>query len=360
MKKNKRIGIFFTGGLDSTYLVYKNLVEGNSVVLYYTILKNNVNKTKIELFTRDKLYNLFKVDFEKISYKDEYCLNEYNLKGFDNFDLLQIPIWIFDAVVNNLQNEVDEIQIGYIMNDCAISYLNEIKKVYNSFNKLTNKKLIPFTFPLSKISKSTIINLLPEKYLKEVWTCEIDNFNFSFNYNDLDKNLPCGKCVPCKNYERLVEDNYDKFRTKIPKLVKQIKEEYESDIIPSNKYSKNQIIESNENLITYDKENPVIIGNKLYSKDFPNDEIIEDELCTICNKKLLISEIKRGTCYNCKNKENVCYICANKDIMDGECEICNKFYCEEHKANYTIHNQIDFNCCKYCEEKRKEWQNNDV
>ena len=69
MKKNKRIGIFFTGGLDSTYLVYKNLVEGNSVVLYYTILKNNVNKNQEHIAGIFLFQNLKKFE---ISHKNEF------------------------------------------------------------------------------------------------------------------------------------------------------------------------------------------------------------------------------------------------------------------------------------------------
>ena len=49
-----------------------------------------------------------------------------------------------------------------------------------------------------------------------------------------------------------------------------------------------------------------------------------------------------------------CFACGefNKEI--NQCEICGQSYCEKHKSNFSIHNQIDFNCCEECQINRKQ------
>ena len=44
----KTVGVLFTSGLDSTYLVYKNLEEGNNVILLY--INRNIIKGAAFIF----------------------------------------------------------------------------------------------------------------------------------------------------------------------------------------------------------------------------------------------------------------------------------------------------------------------
>lgn len=46
--------------------------------------------------------------------------------------------------------------------------------------------------------------------------------------------------------------------------------------------------------------------------------------------------------------EEVCYFCGKEAL--AECDECGEFYCEDCKANYNQFTQIDWNCCKKCEE----------
>lgn len=45
---SKKVAILFSGGLDSTYLVWKNLKEGNVVLPIYVEIENNEVKTTME------------------------------------------------------------------------------------------------------------------------------------------------------------------------------------------------------------------------------------------------------------------------------------------------------------------------
>ena len=45
---SKKVGVLFSSGLDSTYLVWKNLKDGNTVVPIYIEIENNKRKTILE------------------------------------------------------------------------------------------------------------------------------------------------------------------------------------------------------------------------------------------------------------------------------------------------------------------------
>ena len=59
----KKIAISFSGGLDSTYLMWKNLKDGHEVHPFYVEVGNNVNKRDVELCVIKLMLEDFKKDF---------------------------------------------------------------------------------------------------------------------------------------------------------------------------------------------------------------------------------------------------------------------------------------------------------
>jgi len=55
----KKVAVLFSGGLDSTYLVWKNLNEGNIVYPIYIEIENNITKTILEKNRIELLYKEF-------------------------------------------------------------------------------------------------------------------------------------------------------------------------------------------------------------------------------------------------------------------------------------------------------------
>ena len=64
-KEPKKVALLFSGGLDSTYLMYKNLEEGNIVYPYYIEVKNNEKKTELELNRSNLIVDVFKKNYNK-------------------------------------------------------------------------------------------------------------------------------------------------------------------------------------------------------------------------------------------------------------------------------------------------------
>ena len=99
--KNKRVGVLFSGGLDSTYLVWKNLKDGNTVVPIYIEIGNNKIKTILEKNRIELLHTKFREEFNdekpysECQLKDiqyaltvDVCVNEESLY------FRQIPVWL--------------------------------------------------------------------------------------------------------------------------------------------------------------------------------------------------------------------------------------------------------------------------
>lgn len=177
-----KIFILWSGGLDSTYLVYNMLSRGYEVIAAYTELKNNKEKTIKERAATEKLSKIFQQNFKDFTFKETLATYEIVDGDTSNLYFHQIPIWINSLLY---AGPVSQVQIGYVMGDDAISYMSEIKKIYNSYKEIARPfpKLI---FPLSKWSKVDIIKNLPEVYLKEVSFCESTTSDV------------CGDCKPCR------------------------------------------------------------------------------------------------------------------------------------------------------------------
>ena len=135
-----KIGILFSSGLDSTMLVYKALKEGHKVQPLYIELKNNDIKTAAELWHIEKLISLFKEEFGYDNISDVHYPAKIELNGAGTINLVQPPLWVLGLAYSQEIN-VDEYQIGYVTGDCAISYLDDIKALYDSYKWFSREPL---------------------------------------------------------------------------------------------------------------------------------------------------------------------------------------------------------------------------
>lgn len=217
MKINKKVGVLYTSGLDSTYLVYKNLKEGNLVSPFYVEFKNNSDKTKAEKYNTSKQHELLKDEFGDFlcPLRDILALHihEYNYTTA----LVQAPVWIYAAQF--IQSyDLDEIQIAYVMNDDAISYLDDLQTLYKAYHALSHgeKEQIPLAFPLVKTSKKQILDGLPVKYRKHLWSCELPQ---SVGTEEEPRYVPCnGECHPCRRYRYIEQEFGGNYSSEYPAL----------------------------------------------------------------------------------------------------------------------------------------------
>lgn len=195
----KKIGVLFSGGLDSTYLIRKNLKEGNEVHPIYIEIENNRSKTILEKnrmeLIWDKLSKEFNNDGNLLCKINNALKVEVNSHG-GGLMFKQIPIWLFGALFQQGKH-LDEIHIGYVMNDDAISYIDDILKIYKSYQIIVDDKLIPLKFPLIKMDKCRMASKLGLEYVRLTYSCEDPRIVGSEDAEVIDYE-PCCSCPACK------------------------------------------------------------------------------------------------------------------------------------------------------------------
>lgn len=190
--KYNTIYVLWSGGLDSTYLIQHVLKNPkNKVIAGYVEIINNKYKTKSE---KDAIQKM--IPFFKEIYKDRFQFLDTVLRTEVIFNsnwigLVQMPIWM-STIMSTTPSDVDQIAIGYVMNDCAISYLNDFSSLIKKYGKLSSygqKQFPKVIFPLSKFDKDMISNDIVAELSQHVVWCENPHFE-TFK--------PCGRCIPCK------------------------------------------------------------------------------------------------------------------------------------------------------------------
>ena len=202
----KRIAVLFSGGLDSTYLVWKNLKEGNEVIPIYVEIENNETKSIIEKNRVKLLRTEFAKEFnaERRLMRDvEFAIKVSVHANEGSLYFKQVPIWLFSAVFLQGMDSVDEIQIGYVSNDDAISYLDDIQNIYKSYQTVS-EPMKPLVFPLTKKKKYDMAHELPKQYRDLIFSCENARIIGSKDA-EIIKYEACCECVPCKH---IIADEY--------------------------------------------------------------------------------------------------------------------------------------------------------
>ena len=198
----KKVAVLFSGGLDSTFLIWKNLKDGNEVFPIYIKIENNKIKTILEKNRINLLYNKFFKEFESNINEIQYVVN-VGIKGSEDcLYFKQMPIWIFSLMFMQSM-EVDEIQIGYVSNDDAISYLDDIQNIYKSYQAIC-EPMKPLVFPLTKWKKYAIFQDLPKQYRDLIISCE----NAKIIGDKKRKIIQYEPCCDCGSCKTIIKNNY--------------------------------------------------------------------------------------------------------------------------------------------------------
>lgn len=184
----------FSGGLDSTTLVYRALEKKEEVKLCYISIKNNSSKTQIETQQRAKIINLFREKYN-CYIRDESGI-EIDIQSNNMVSLPQVPVWIM-GLLYSIDSSITEVRMGYCMNDDAVSFVEDIKKIWRSYQAISDSKLPKLTFPLLKRSKVQHVGELSENIFQETFFCENPNVFKVLTTNE-DAWEDCGNCGACK------------------------------------------------------------------------------------------------------------------------------------------------------------------
>lgn len=187
----KRVLIPWSGGADSTYLILKNLKEGNHVTAFGVRLENNPNQSDREFKSRKIISDFFYKNYPS-NFDYKLFVGRIDVGGSTNLILSQPPIWVLFSHYSQSFSEIDEVQIGYVMNDDVISYLEDVRNLWKSYRPFIGTKHPNLEFPLTKTKKYEILDSLPDEIIRNISVCEY--------YGEENCN-----CEPCIRHRRELE-----------------------------------------------------------------------------------------------------------------------------------------------------------
>jgi 7-cyano-7-deazaguanine synthase in queuosine biosynthesis len=192
----KRVLIPWSGGMDSTYLIQLYSELGYDVYAGYIEVTNNLHKPAMEKRAIKKLRPLMD--------KYRFCYNGVmSTITVDRADgelgLGQPLLWLTPLAYQT--RHYDEVAIGYVSGDCAVSYIDDMRavwKAYSGFSQST--EFFPeITFPLIKLTKQEIWNKMDPEIRELCVYCEDPSDDEELGF------VICGECTPCKRRKRDVQ-----------------------------------------------------------------------------------------------------------------------------------------------------------
>ena len=213
--KAKVVGIMFSGGLDSTTLLLRELNKGNIVIpilnrfnsnddtcslFKYMMAQIALNKI-VDKISKNKTKKMILVSPIVCNHIQFGCLEDGFVFTQQMFNSVALA-----CIGYNRIRSIDEIMIGTVLGDQGVSYINDMKRIYNDAMKFQVKitdrtsyivgrenKIAKLTFPLFKTVKSQIKN-------------EFTNLcKYEFDFTEME--LPVFSCENLRIINKIVFKN---------------------------------------------------------------------------------------------------------------------------------------------------------
>ena len=195
MKKTKLL--MFSGGLDSTYLLYKYVNSNEDIWVHHVILKNKQqNRWKEELKASREIISYMKKirDFTYTESEWSMCIDENDISRmiWDG----DVNAFVAGQIVPYIKSDEITLIFGRIMEDdlmqSSIDHLKYTRMVWRAATEKFRHKTLPeFETPLRFKQKRDLVKELPDELLDLIWVC----------LYPIDENKPCNKCKSCIQLE---------------------------------------------------------------------------------------------------------------------------------------------------------------
>ncbi len=200
--------VLFSGGLDSTYQLYKLLQESDCDVLYIDGGQGD-DKVNAEWEARQHILtylnknspNMIRNQYRtKISL--EYTVNsgikQFNV-GLDT-KFAQPANWLHGALLVSNAKIHDSLYIAYVAGDQMLAHLSHVESAWHFLQMFTkDSEPIPVTFSLKYHKKREIIAKLPPALITLTWCCELPVKKILDQATLESKYTPCCQCSACLN-----------------------------------------------------------------------------------------------------------------------------------------------------------------
>lgn len=212
--------VLFSGGLDSTAMLWKYL-QTTPVDVLYADGGQHPLKIQKELECREKTIEyLNRVCPNKVQ-RDVRTDNVVIFAGGSTVKYSQPISWMVAALSVLDTNRHSTLAVGYVDDDGGfLRLLPNIVSAWENMQILSKTgDLVPLVFPIIDNSKLALLASIPVELLDSIWVCEFPT------KHDTKGIVPCMKCKPCKLGRSVLRQYEEEFGYSIfsKKLVQQLR-----------------------------------------------------------------------------------------------------------------------------------------
>jgi hypothetical protein len=209
---NKFPLLVFSGGMDSSYMLWKQLEQGDVHTCYIKATQSQ-DKIPMELAARKKIIEFFEkktgnkvltdtvVDlgncFEATRISHVGYTTRWNNKVPD-LAFGQAHVWLFGMQFAADGEYHSKICLGNVMGDQIAVHLGDLSRAWEHTSAFTRKEPVPMEFPLMYVTKDIILNSLPLEIIPELWICELPRVLST------GKTIACDDCPACETMAKTV------------------------------------------------------------------------------------------------------------------------------------------------------------
>lgn len=218
--------VLFSGGLDSTAMLWKYLQDGPVDVLYADGGQHPL-KIEKELECRKRTIEyLNRVSPHKVQ-MDLRTDNNVSFASGPTSKYSQPMAWMVAAMSVLDTSRHKCLAVGYVGDDGGfLRYIPNIYTAWENMQILTKTgEPVPIVFPIIDNRKVDLLNAIPTELLDSIWVCEMPRTD------DNGVIRPCKSCSPCKLAAAVLhqfeqENGYTIFSKKLVKQLRAVEDEY--------------------------------------------------------------------------------------------------------------------------------------
>lgn len=205
---SKRPLVLFSGGVDSTFLLYSHMVAFRSVDVLYVDGGQGPVKIRCEKKARQEILTWLRENasaWHVLERPDP--LSKVNFCNMPSATWRQLVPWIIGAIEATDPEKHSSVEVGYLCTDSNAQVFDKVIETWNLLWSICRKgEVVPLVFPLRLQYKSSVMKEMPKELYDLTWVCELPKLSDS----GTGEYIHCGSCSACET--RLVEEYRQRLR----------------------------------------------------------------------------------------------------------------------------------------------------
>lgn len=182
-----KILVMFSGGLDSTGVLYRLMKSKEELLVHHLYLSNKENRAEAESFAVKNVVDYMK-KIREFSYTESYHeYPSYNGNFMWDSDLYNFVAGTICASAKTIA----EVAIGRTKSDTALDRSERGTKILNILSPNVKK-----IFPVGEMTKKEIYEMLPKELRELTWSCRTP----IYKENNIEM---CKRCKTCLEISRI-------------------------------------------------------------------------------------------------------------------------------------------------------------